>query len=273
MNPNSLLYEVEKNWLSILFDASEACFKSVNLPSHDHWHHYRVWIYAKELIKNLSKDHDFNYNQLTNLIIASFFHDTGMSVTRDEKHGEEGAVLCRAFFRNSQSLKPDNLETALEAIEHHDDKSYKQNKTPKNSLTTILASADDLDAFGYTGIIRYAEIYLLRNIPIKQLSERVTKNAKNRFKNFEENFKNYKDLINRHSKRLNILLEFYNNLTHIEHNRKIIEHVNRNIIQNKPKNLSDLLFVNKNEKDELQDFRDNLNKELSFFTNSQDDID
>jgi hypothetical protein len=49
--------------------------------------------------------------------------------------------------------------------------------------------------------------------------------------------------------------------------------VNRNIIQNKPKNLSDLLFVNKNEKDELQDFRDNLNKELSFFTNSQDDID
>jgi hypothetical protein len=101
----------------------------------------------------------------------------------------------------------------------------------------------------------------------------VTKNAKNRFKNFEENFKNYKDLINRHSKRLNILLEFYNNLTHIEHNRKIIEHVNRNIIQNKPKNLSDLLFVNKNEKDELQDFRDNLNKELSFFTNSQDDID
>ena len=34
----------------------------------------------------------------------------------------------------------------------------------RNDLLTVLSVADDLDAFGFTGIYRYSEIYLTRGI-------------------------------------------------------------------------------------------------------------
>jgi hypothetical protein len=187
-----------------------------------------------------------------------------MSVTRDEKHGKEGAILCKQFFSNTTIQEPKNLNTALQAIEHHDDKSYKQGKTDTSSLTTILAIADDLDAFGYTGILRYAEIYILREVLLEELGERVTKNAENRFKNFKNNFKNHKSLINRHYNRLKILLDFYNNLPNKAYNKKIIELVRKNMLQNKPKSLIDLV-ENKEQDTKIQEFKNKLVGELNYF--------
>lgn len=260
--------KVEKKWLNEVFKASADCFKDANLPSHDHWHHYRVWIYAKELLNALSLHNELTENELTNLLIACFFHDTGMTITKDEKHGKEGAILCKHFFHNSQIQMPANLETAIKAIEHHDDKSYKQGNSNPCSLITILASADDLDAYGYIGILRYAEIYLLRDIPMEELSEKVVKNAETRFNNFENNFRNCKKLITRHKKRLNILLDFYNNMPQKNYNRKIIEQVNKNIRRYKPQRLEDLV-EDKTQKDKFLSFKNNLTSELNHFQNPE----
>lgn len=43
--------------------------------------------------------------------------------------------------------------------------------------------ADDLEAMGTIGIFRYAEIYLLREIPLMELGNRILANAKTRFEN------------------------------------------------------------------------------------------
>src|SRR6056297_1378395 len=150
MKLEKLLPSIEKKWQNILLEASGMCFKNVCLPSHDHWHHNRVWEYAKELLKNLSPTKEFTTEEITNLIIAAFFHDTGMSVTKDESHGKESKHLCQQFFNNNQILVPDNFNLALEAIEQHDDKAYQEHNHDKEiSIKTILSTADDLDAFGY----------------------------------------------------------------------------------------------------------------------------
>ena len=41
----------------------------------------------------------------------------------------------------------------------------------------MLSVADDLDAFGFTGIYRYSEIYLMRGINPNQLGHLIIENA------------------------------------------------------------------------------------------------
>jgi hypothetical protein len=43
--------------------------------------------------------------------------------------------------------------------------------------------ADDLEALGTIGIYRYAEIYLQRGIPLRELGNRILENVKTRFEN------------------------------------------------------------------------------------------
>jgi HD superfamily phosphodiesterase len=267
MTLDQLITNIEYDWKSKLYKASCACFKGIGLPSHNHKHHYRVWIYAKELVKTLSENHHFSYNYLTNLIIACFFHDTGMSVTTDERHGKEGALLCQQYFKNTSIHPPENLNSTLEAIEHHDNKTYQQGFSDKSSLTTILSTADDLDAFGYFGILRYAEIYLLRNISIEELGQRVMENAQNRFRNFENNFGQYPGLIEKHQERMKILLDFYQELPQKAYNRKIIDQVNKKIHSAIPPDLLQLLddeFHGNN----FSNFKNKLEEELALFGTS-----
>lgn len=73
--------------------------------------------------------------------------------------------ICIQYFEENKLPKPDRFEEILFAIENHDDKDYKQNNTEPNSVFSILCNADDLDAFGKVGIVRYTEIYLLRELP------------------------------------------------------------------------------------------------------------
>ena len=268
MELDNLIASVEKKWLKKLIEASGDCFRNVYLPSHDNWHHYRVWEYTKELLTNLSPAKEFTHDEITNLIIAVFFHDTGMSVTKDESHGKESKHLCQQFFNNNQIQVPQNFSLALEAIEHHDDKAYPENNPYRGiSISTILSVADDLDAFGYIGILRYAEIYLLRKIPISEISNKIINNAEKRFKHFKNHFKAFPHLVEKHHERLDILIQFYKNLKYIEENRKLIEKVNKNIAETCPDNLTALINGHDNDNSTFPQFRNNVNKELANFEN------
>jgi len=273
MKLEELLPPIEKKWENKLLEASGKCFKNVHLPSHDHWHHYRVWKYAKELLKRLSPAKEFTPDEITNLIIAAFFHDTGMSVTNDESHGKESKQICQQFFNNNQIQVPENFNSALEAIEHHDDKAYPENIPDRDiSINTILSVADDLDAFGYIGILRYAEIYLLRKISISEISNKVISNAERRLKHFKNHFNAFPDLVEKHHERLDILIQFYKNLNNNEENQKLIEQVNKNIAETYPDNLTGLINGLDKNNSTFSKFRNNVNKELASFENNFNEL-
>ena len=92
-----------------------------------------------------------------------------------------------------------------------DDKEYKT-KSQADSLLSILSIADDLDAFGHIGVIRYSEIYLMRGISINELPKLVLSNLDKRFRNFEKKIKNYPDLYESHKSRYLITRKFFEEL-------------------------------------------------------------
>jgi hypothetical protein len=188
----NLIYKVEQKWLRILFSFCRDIFRDSFLPSHNELHHYRVWITARELISELSKqDFVFFETEIEKLIIAIFFHDVGMVKNLDKKHGKISRDICKNFFKRNPEKKFTGLNEVYEAIEKHDDKEYKKSihlhKDPKN-LFSILCASDDLDAFGTIGIYRYAEIYLMRNIKMNELPYRVINNINHRYHFFQKNY-------------------------------------------------------------------------------------
>ncbi|MEA3317318.1 MAG: HD domain-containing protein [Bacteroidota bacterium] len=176
--------EVEKKWLKKIYNFSKSAFLKCNLPSHDHTHHLRVWNYCKEIIISNSKVKSFLYFEIENIIIAALFHDIGMIKTVDIKHGVESRKICEEFFRNYSLPQPVGYKEILSAIERHDDKSYKAKDNDSLSTLSILSIADDLDAFGIIGVLRYTEIYYLRNPNIYQLPNDILKNLDIRYNNF-----------------------------------------------------------------------------------------
>ena len=119
------------------------------------------------------------------VLIASLFHDLGMAQSTREDHGRLGRELCQSWFSESGHRPPAEFESILAAIELHDTKEariYPESGTPPGILA-ILSVADDLEAMGIIGIYRYAEIYLLRGIPLELLATRVLENAEKRIRN------------------------------------------------------------------------------------------
>jgi len=187
-----LIYNVEQKWLKTLFKVCRDTFSNFFLPSHDETHHYRVWLIARELISELGT-HDFYFSEteIENIIIAIFFHDVGMAKNLDKDHGKISRKICEDFFKTNPDKKIQGLTEIYEAIENHDNKDYKNNtyhNPDPGSLFSVLCVCDDLDAFGITGIYRYAEIYLLRNININDLPEKVLDNLNSRFNYFQKNY-------------------------------------------------------------------------------------
>ena len=220
MEPFEEILEVaEARWLTPLFRHCRDLFSGVFLPSHDHLHHARVWSHARSLLSLLDESGTSIPESLAEqLIIAVFFHDTGLVRTHDEQHGRESRILCEEFFRGSrtgiQKPEPGAFRTLLHAIEHHDDKSLKSTATEYRpgytpDLLSLLSVSDDLDAFGTIGIYRYAEIYLLRGIDPERLPHRVTKNVNNRFYNLKNTFTNSADFIRIQETRFRVVLDFY----------------------------------------------------------------
>ena len=209
--------KAEEIWLLPLLNHCNNLFSGVFLPSHDHLHHYRVWCNARELMLMMENAGCSVSPELPGkLILAAFFHDTGLINTHNEKHGMESRKLCQEFFRKANHPVPVGYHEILDAIEHHDDKSYHENSItgePGPQVLKLLSASDDLDAFGYTGIYRYAEIYLLRKVRPEDLPDRILENLNNRFQNLKNIFAPLNQFIDRQEIRYWITCEFYMGLS------------------------------------------------------------
>jgi HD superfamily phosphodiesterase len=199
----------ESKYMRILEEFFSSVFNSSLLPSHGIDHHKRVWYYAKEIMKDLDiYDFQLDKSLSDKLIIASFLHDSGMSVNRGFRHGIESRKICERFLKE-KDLSPLEFSDVLDAIENHDNKEYAVIKKP-GDLLTILSVADDLDAFGFIGIYRYLEIYLARNKPLIELGDLINENSEGRFQNFLRTFGFNTELVEKHSKRYEIISSFFN---------------------------------------------------------------
>jgi len=183
-------------------------------------HHARVWHGARSLLLQLERSGLPIPEPIPEqLIIAAFFHDTGLTRTSGEEHGSESKLLCEEFFNNpARSVRQPEKESymaILHAIEHHDDKSLKPGATGNfrssqfPGLLNLLSAGDDLDAFGNMGIYRYAEIYLLRGIEPEQLPLKVSKNVRNRFDNLKSSFREQEEFIREQEGRFRKVYDFY----------------------------------------------------------------
>jgi HD superfamily phosphodiesterase len=197
----------EERFLQSLESFFSVKWGSTNLKSHDLDHHRRVWIFAREL---LTYTHNNDPVFIDKLLIACYLHDAGMATDSSEKHGSHSMLLCREFLVK-EGLDPDDYSDLLYAIGNHDNKEYNE-AGPDSPLLMLLSAADDLDAFGYTGIYRYLEIYLVRGINPDEIASRVLKNSATRFASFERNFKDYPELVLKHKKRYQILQDFFEKL-------------------------------------------------------------
>jgi hypothetical protein len=209
----------EEKWLTLLLDYSQEKFTRTRLPSHDHFHHLRVWNYAKSIISALAEVEIFyNAEEIEALIIAVFFHDLGMTVTLKKEHGIESRRMCREFFSLRPSLVPVNFDVILDMIEGHDDKDYLklEQRSDKPPLNVLLNISDDLDAYGNIGVYRYIEIYHFRGIPVSQLTNPVLANLENRFQHFTQAVGHLVRIIDLHRKRYektrNFFLELENEI-------------------------------------------------------------
>ena len=209
-----IISQVEKKWLHLLYRTISIEFTDVPVPSHDHTHHLRAWIFAKELVIALYKSGiSFTYSEIEGLIVAVFFHDVGLTRTLKPAHGYESRKICKDFFIRNPSLRIDNANEVLDAIEMHDDKTYVSGPRNKVSIIhTLLSISDDLDAYGAIGVYRYLEIYLLRGENLYEIPAKVINNLDSRFKFLEVKFGNLKEYVLSQLQRKQITQNFYYSL-------------------------------------------------------------
>jgi HD superfamily phosphodiesterase len=208
MKITGTIESAEKQYKQILEDFFISVYNEKSLSSHGIDHHRRVWNYSKELLELIPLKNIAKTSQLASeLIIASYLHDIGMSVDPGVKHGGHSRDLCVQFLIKN-NLPQNDWQVVLEAIENHDNKDYTSN-TSMNELLKILSVADDLDAFGYTGIFRYSEIYLTRGIDPKKIGYMIRENAEKRFGNFVKAFGSDSAIVQKHKERYNILYDFF----------------------------------------------------------------
>jgi HD superfamily phosphodiesterase len=202
------LLSAENNYKQILEDFFHTVYDEKSLPSHNIDHHRRVWAFAKEIFSSvLSSGSDMKLPDPDELIIACYLHDSGMSVDRGPDHGKLSSRICKKFLAE-KNIPFSQFNSVLDAIEFHDRKNY-GNLPSDNQVLTILSAADDLDAFGFTGIYRYIEIYYIRSISIAEIGRKIRENAQVRFTNFRIKFGMIDSLLKRHQERFDILDSFF----------------------------------------------------------------
>ncbi|MFO7940889.1 MAG: HD domain-containing protein [Bacteroidales bacterium] len=189
----STINKIEAFWFPKLLPFLEKLFNEQPIPSHDHLHHIRTWTHAKRLLNTIAKENAISTDLPEKLLIACLFHDTGLTINIDEKHGEAGVEICRSFF-STPPISEEAFNDILEAIKNHDNKQYKEIRQSPAELFTILTTADDLDAFGALGIVRYIEIYSMRGIKLPMLARKANKNLQRRFTHFMQQYGHYTEL-------------------------------------------------------------------------------
>lgn len=204
------IISAEETYLDRLESFFNSKYPHDRLISHGMEHHRRVWGYAKELLRCMGAgDTIVDRTFIQKLIIACYLHDIGMAEEAGEKHGRLSSEFCMEFLKENNINVSDNIDI-LSAIENHDDKQY-TDPGKKDQLLTVLSVADDLDAFGDEGIVRYIEIYRKRGIKDRDISKAVRENAKKRFENFERTFGEYPDLVKKHKGRYKKLISYFEN--------------------------------------------------------------
>jgi HD superfamily phosphodiesterase len=206
--------KAEQKWLHRLHLHVSALFAGRFLPSHDQSHHLRVWNICKYLLREIAGFNEMMDEELVEgLIIAAWFHDTGMSLSIGREHGALGRELCERFLNAQERPRPLRADELLEAIERHDLKKEQVYGefvagTPPGILA-LLSVADDLEALGLIGIYRYTEIYLNRGIPLKELGFQVLENAGKRFRNIVSSCRQCGPLVKTYHQQYNELAVFF----------------------------------------------------------------
>jgi HD superfamily phosphodiesterase len=212
MNVTVIFESAELQFKQILEDFFVKVYDEKSLSSHGIDHHRRVWNYAREISLFLFRNNILSDPLIpSNLIIACYLHDIGMSIDKGIRHGQHSRDLCTIFLKEN-NLKESDYDDVLLAIENHDNKEYYASEE-KYDLLTILSAADDLDAFGFTGIYRYAEIYLARDIDRNEIGDLIKGNASKRFENFERSFKVIDTLVDKQRLRYQLLDTFFSEYT------------------------------------------------------------
>lgn len=208
MNISEIVNSAENQYKQILEEFFISVYNEKSLSSHGIDHHRRVWNYSKELLSAIPSEMTPDFLKLpANLIIASYMHDIGISVDPGIKHGKHSRDICARFLLE-HGLSQNDFTEVLEAIENHDNKDYASNSF-MNMLLKILSVADDLDAFGCTGIFRYSEIYLTREIGFDKIGSMILENARKRYDNFIKTFGSFDELVVKHWERYYLLEIFF----------------------------------------------------------------
>lgn len=199
----------ERQWLNTLYRNTKEIFSFKTLPSHDHTHHLRVWMHARDLLCELFKTgFRFNEHEIILLMVSVFFHDTGLTITYEPDHGKESRKICEQFLSDRKDIAPEAMHHILEAIEWHDDKSYIENRN-KTDIYALLSVADDLDAYGAIGVYRYFEIYKLRGIREEEIPGMVIDNLEKRFGFLEKSFGHLEEFIHKQRIRKLYTADYY----------------------------------------------------------------
>lgn len=208
--PNKYIEQAGKKYRKQLTEECRMLFSGTQMPSHDHLHHERVWENASELLGRMYKAGMINGPLMAEkAIIASFFHDTGLTVNRGSGHGAESRLICNRFLDNCNFDDNDRSEI-LDAVERHDDKSYTSGSDPA-SLAAIISVADDMDAFGLTGVERYLEIYSMRGVPVREMPRMITYNAASRFRHLASTYSMFPDLVEEQRRRFEKVIQYFQN--------------------------------------------------------------
>ena len=208
MSLSEIISSAEVQYKRILEEFFISVYDEKSLPSHGIDHHRRVWGYAREFLNTIQSENTPDLPKLaSDLIIACYMHDIGMSVDPGIKHGKHSRDICSRFLSMYHFPEYDYIDV-LEAIEYHDNKDY-TSKVISNKLLTILSVADDLDAFGCIGIFRYSEIYLTRGIGFDKIGNLIRENARKRYDNFIKTFGSVDELVVKHWERYYLLDMFF----------------------------------------------------------------
>jgi HD superfamily phosphodiesterase len=211
MNIDSKIQIAAQKLLPSLEEFFRSVYDDKKLPSHGIYHHRRVWEYAKELLHFINQEKEIADSRfIEKLIICCYLHDIGMSIGTGDRHGHHSRKLCEQFLAENNLDQSDYLDV-MEAIDNHDNKEYSDSQLESN-LLSLLSTADDLDAFGYTGIYRYIEIYLARGIQPGKIGQMIRVNAEKRFKYFSLSFAAFPELVKKHRARYMVLDNFFEGL-------------------------------------------------------------
>ena len=155
-----------------------------------------------------------NEDVLEGLLLASWFHDSGMVHDSGELHGALGKEVFEKFIADSRVPKPVLYDDVLKVIALHDSKepSLYQDIAPGKApgMMGILSIADDLDALGTVGIYRYSEIYLKRGIPAGELGTRILANVSRRYNNIRESCDAFPGLAESFLEDYRLIEDFFN---------------------------------------------------------------